>query len=41
MQLILAIELALLTLFLVKIGIANIKRELLRPPVRRDDTDEQ
>jgi hypothetical protein len=41
MQLILVIELAFLTLFLIKAGIAGIKRDLLRLPVRRDDTDEQ
>jgi len=41
MQFILAIELALLALFLVKTGIANLKRDLLRPPVRHDDTGER
>ena len=41
MQLILAIELVLLTLFLIKAGIANLKRDLLRPPARHDDTGEQ
>lgn len=40
MQLVLAVEVALLALFLVKACIANIERDLLRPPpVGYDDTD--
>jgi hypothetical protein len=41
MQLFLVIELALLALFVVKAGLANIERELLRQPCpsKREDTD--
>lgn len=39
MQLFLAIELVLLALFVLKAAIANIERNLLRPPIRHDATD--
>jgi hypothetical protein len=41
MQVFLVIELALLALFVVKAGLANIERELLHKPCpsKREDTD--
>jgi len=39
MQLFLMIELALMLLLVVKVGIRNTARELLRAPLRYDDTD--
>jgi hypothetical protein len=39
MQLLIAIELAALLMLALKVSIGNIERELIRPPVRHDDTD--
>jgi hypothetical protein len=39
MQLFFMIELALMLLFVVKVGIRNAEQELRRKPFRYDDTD--
>jgi hypothetical protein len=39
MQLLLMVELALMFLFVVKVGIRNTEQELQRKPFRYDDTD--
>jgi hypothetical protein len=39
MQLLIAIELALMLALVLDVSIRNIKGELNRPPIRYDDTD--